>query len=596
MAAKGLMEAWVAGLPKAKTQSKNYVNAFASAAAAFTRSADDAIANLTKMLVEDLDADRAELWLWDETSFSCYLTHADGLSAEHRLDFAPANSGAIGNIAHNRKAMENTPLESLGGDDQDFGRSSGLNFISGYPLVADNKLIGALAIYTEEEASDEVLAWWRPYSEMSAARLRQALNTEEKDKQINQLSMLFEATRLLNSTLDLAELLELILKIASTEVKSERASVFLVDSRRNELWSIVASGLDHQEIRLPLGQGVAGRVAATGEVINVEDAYTLSYFNPRFDQKFNYRTKSLLCVPIRHHSGRIVGVVELLNAESGRFSAEDAAFLRRLSGHMAMALENARMHRDLLEKQRHEQDLALARSIQRSLLPDTTPVVPGYDIAVLSDPCFEVGGDYYDFLNLGPQSLLFVIADVEGKGVSSALVMSNLQSTLRALVMHLHSLEVLAFSLNEMLYNKTKAGKYLSVFLGLVDTRRNIIHYINAGHVPPVLVRGTTGEIKLLEEGGTVIGVFPAADYTRGSIQLNAGDVLVCCTDGVLEVADEQNQEYGTLRLAECVQRNREKNAQGIVDAVLTEAASYSTASMNVDDKFLIVMKVMAAE
>src|SRR5205085_7213859 len=217
------------------------------------------------------------------------------------------------------------------------------------------------------------------------------------------------------------------------------------------------------------------------------------------------------------------------------FTAEDEEFLMKLSGHMAMALENARLHREIVEKQRLEKEMALARGIQRSLLPEAPPVVPGFEIAVMNEPCFEVGGDYYDFLHLGPQSLLLVIADVEGKGVGSALVMSNLQATLRALVMHLHSLEVLAVSLNEMMFNDTKSEKYLSCFLGLVDTRRSGLHYINCGHVPPILVHGETGEVISLEDGGTVIGLFPATEYTRGTAQLKAGDILVCCTDGILE-------------------------------------------------------------
>lgn len=579
---------------KAKTQTKNYVNAFATAVMAFVGTDEDALSDLPAMLASDFDADRAELWLWDDASGSCYLTSAAGAEARHRLDYAPANSGAVGKIAYNKKSIENIVLSTFGRDDQEFARQTSLTHISGYPLLVSGEVAGVLAIYTRGEASEELLIWWRVYAEMSAARLKNRLVAQEKDRQITQLSLLFEATRLLNSTLDLTELLELILKIARTEVKADRGSVFLVDHKRSELWSIVASGLDHQEIRVPLGEGVAGRVAKTGEIINVEDASTLDFFDPRFDQKFNYRTKSLLSLPIRHHSGHIVGVIQLLNSQDGSFSPADVDFLSRLTGHMAMALENARLHRDSLEKQRIEKELALARAIQRSLLPEAPPIVPGYDIAVLNDPCFDVGGDYYDFLNLGPQTLLLVIADVEGKGISSALVMSNLQATLRVLVMHLHSLEVLAFSLNEMLYNDTKSGKYLSVFLGLVDTRRNIIHYINAGHVPPFLVRSKTGEVRLLEEGGTVIGLFPAADYKRGSIKLESGDVLVCCTDGITEISDENSQEYGTMRLAERVRRNREKPAQGIVDAVLADVAGYSTASMNVDDKVLMVMKVMS--
>jgi hypothetical protein len=172
--------------------------------------------------------------------------------------------------------------------------------------------------------------------------------------------------------------------------------------------------------------------------------------------------------------------------------------------------------------------------------------------------------------------------------------MANLQATLRALVMHLHSLEVLAFSLNEMMYKDTHAGKHLSIFLGLVDTRRNVLQYVNAGMAPPILVRGNSGEVKLLEEGGTVIGLFPQADYARGSAKLEKGDVLACCTDGILQVSDEGKQVYGAKRLAESIRSHRDRNARQIVDAVLSEVSSYSTASMNDDDKVLIVMKVTA--
>jgi sigma-B regulation protein RsbU (phosphoserine phosphatase) len=582
------------GAAGTKTQSKNYVNAFAGAVAALSRAGEDLTARALEMLVHDFDATRAELWLWDGSSDSCYLTYAAGQEAAHRRDFAEAGVSAVGKLARNKTSIENIVLSTFGGDDQEFARRTGLTHISGYPLLSGEHLVGVLALYNAGEVPEELLLWWRLYSEMSAAKLNNVFAAQEKDKRINQLSLLFEATRLLNSTLDLAELLELILKIARTEVKADRGTVFLVDRRRNELWSIAASGLDHQELRIPFGKGVAGRVATTGEVVNTSDAYSLDFFDASFDQRLNYKTDSLLSLPIRHHSGEVVGVLQLVNAQTGSFTGDDVEFLTKLSGHMAMALENARLHRDTLEQQRLERELSLARSIQHRLLPESPPVIPGYDMAVLSDFCFDVAGDYYDFLNLGPQSLLIVMAEVEGKGVSSALIMANLQATLRALVMHLHSLEVLAFSLNEMLYKDTRAGKHLSIFLGLVDTRRNVLHYINAGLVPPILVRGNSGDVKLLEEGGTVIGLFPQADYARGSIKLEQGDLLVCCTDGILRVSDEHEEAYGAKRLAEVIRQNRDRSAQGIVDAVLAEVSGYHAASMNDDDKVLIVMKVTA--
>ena len=170
--------------------------------------------------------------------------------------------------------------------------------------------------------------------------------------------------------------------------------------------------------------------------------------------------------------------------------------------------------------------------------------------------------------------------------------MSNLQATLRALVMHLHSLEVLAISLNEMIYLDTKNQKYLSCFLGLVDTRRNGLHYINAGHVPPILINSDSGEYRYLDKGGTVIGLFPKSEYERGSVSLVPGDILVCCTDGIYEAMDPNDDEYGTERLAKCVTANASKPAQAIVDAVLKEVNEFSKGGHHIDDKVLMIMKV----
>jgi phosphoserine phosphatase RsbU/P len=555
---------------------------------------DEILPKIPELLVTHFQADRAELWLWDETSNSLYLTCFAGRAAEHRKDYILLARGVLGKVAESRTIVENIALSTLGRDAQEFSARSGLTHISAYPLLASRaRLLGVLAIFSQDLVPSARISVWLTYAEMCGIKVPDVFAAQEQQKQITQLSLLFEATRLLNSTLDLAELLELILRIARQQLQAERGSVFLVDRKKQELWSIVAQELDHQEIRIPFGHGIAGRVAETGEIINVEDAYQLEFFERGFDQKFNYKTRSMLGMPIRHHNGEIVGVIQLLNKTSAqRFTDEDVDFLSKLSGHMAMALENARLHREALEKQRMEKELALARHIQQSLLPDAPPIVPGFDIAVLDEPCFEVGGDYYDFLSLGPQSLLLVIADVEGKGVSSALVMSNLQATLRGLVMHLHSLEGLVQSVNEMIYADTKSEKYLSCFLGLVDTRRNSLHYVNAGHIPPILVSGETGEYRQLQEGGTVIGLFPSVEYHRGSVHLTAGDIFVCCTDGILEAFNCSEEEYGMERLAQAVARHKDGSAQEIVDAILREVNDWCNG-VHWDDRVLMVVKVM---
>jgi phosphoserine phosphatase RsbU/P len=554
---------------------------------------DEVLPKIPELLVTDFHADRAELWLWDETSNSLYLTCFAGRTAQHRKDYVLLGRGVLGKVAQSRQIIENIALSTLGRDAHEFSQHSHLTHVSAYPLASRDRLLGVLSIYSQELVPPPRISVWRTYSEMCGIKVPDVFSAQEQQKQITQLSLLFEATRLLNSTLDLAELLELILRIARQELHAERGSVFLVDRQRQQIWSIVAQGLDRQEIRVPFGHGIAGRVAETGEIINVEDAYQLEFFERAFDQKFNYKTRSILGMPVRHRDGEIVAVIQLLNKTTEqRFTNEDVDFLSKLSGHIAMALENARLHREELEKQRMEKELALARHIQQNLLPDAPPVIPGFEIAVLNEPCFEVGGDYYDFLSLGPQSLLLVIADVEGKGVSSALVMSNLQATLRGLVTHLHSLEGLVQSINEMIYADTKSEKYLSCFLGLVDTQRNSLNYVNAGHIPPILVSGDTGDYHLLQEGGTVIGLFPSAEYHRGSVDLTAGDIFVCCTDGILEAFNSSEEEYGMERLAEAVTKYKDRSAQEIVDAILSEVNEWCDG-VHRDDKVLMVMKVM---
>jgi sigma-B regulation protein RsbU (phosphoserine phosphatase) len=230
-----------------------------------------------------------------------------------------------------------------------------------------------------------------------------------------------EATKALASTLDLGELLGRILEVAKTQA-AERGTLFLVGEKTEQIWSLIAHGPEKRGIRLPLGRGISGYVAKSGEILNIPDAHTDERFNRDVDALTGYRTQNILCLPIRNKKGKIIAALQLLNKRRGSFTPEDVDFLLTLSDHMALALENAQLHRALLEKERLEREMALARNIQRSLLPETVPRLPGFDIAVTNEPCYEVGGDYYDFLPLGPDALLVVIADVEGKGISSAMI------------------------------------------------------------------------------------------------------------------------------------------------------------------------------
>jgi sigma-B regulation protein RsbU (phosphoserine phosphatase) len=472
-----------------------------------------------------------------------------------------------------------------------WARQNSLKFLAAYPLLENSKPAGAMLVGCARAPSKSELSRYRLHAQLGSMALREASLLESTEKTLTKLSFMVEASKALNSTLDLSELLGRILEVAKSQVEAERGTLFLVDEKAHEIWSLIAHGLEKQEIRLPLGKGIAGHVAQSGEVVLIPDAYADPRFNPEVDKRTGFRTHNILCLPIRNKSGQIIAALQLLNKKQGVFTGDDADFLLTLSAHMALALENARLHQELLEKERMEKELALARGIQRSLLPETAPLVEGLDIALLNEPCFAVGGDYYDFLSLGPNTLLAVIADVEGKGVSSALIMSNLQATLRALVLHLHSLDEITESLNRMILNDTRSQKYLSIFLGLIDVRRKGLHYINCGHVPPMVVRPGSDPIALTE-GGMVIGLFEGVRFERGYARLQRGDIVVLCTDGITESMNAQHEEYGTDRLVECVLSVTDQSAAEIVSTVNADVTRFSRYGAHTDDKVMIAIKV----
>jgi len=412
----------------------------------------------------------------------------------------------------------------------------------------------------------------------------------EQARRIRRLERLVEASEALNSTLDLGKLIEIILNITTEHTNAERASLFLRDVERNELFTLIASGFEQKEIRLPMGKGLVGFVAESGETLNLVDAYEDPRFDRSIDKSSGYRTRTLLVLPVRDRSGRVVGVVQLLNKKGGHFSDDDIDFVESISVHAAIALDNARLHKDSLERQKLEKELQLARTIQQGLLPDGPPRIAELDIAVRHETSLHVGGDYYDFIRLSQDTLLFVVADVEGKGAASAMVMANVQATLHTLVRHVHSIEGVLYHLNERILEGTRGGKYMTMFLGLIDLPRRGLHYINAGHVAPVIVR-PDGPV-YLKEGGMVVGLLPGARYRRGHLVLRSGDVILTCTDGITEADTPAEEQYGAERLAQTAMSVRERSAQEIVDTIFADVSAFSRGGHHQDDKVLMGIKV----
>jgi serine phosphatase RsbU (regulator of sigma subunit) len=308
-----------------------------------------------------------------------------------------------------------------------------------------------------------------------------------------------------------------------------------------------------------------------------------------------------LAVPLRTRA-EILGVL-LLGDPRHRagFSAHEKQVLRAGADQFALMIENARLTDRIVEQETLRRDIALASDVQRRLLPDAPPRVDGADFAATSVPARRIGGDYYDFVELGDRRIGIALADVSGKGVAAALIMSVVQASLRII-----SSEGdvppprLVARMNEFVYRSTSASKYATFFYAELDGGCRQLRYVNAGHNAPFLLRAAAGrstesglpEIEQLSVGGTVVGMFPEVRYDEATVDLGRGDVLLVFTDGVPEAHNAENEEFGEERLLQLLRQTAHLSANEISARISAEMKNWIGDAEQYDDLTSIVMKV----
>jgi sigma-B regulation protein RsbU (phosphoserine phosphatase) len=291
-----------------------------------------------------------------------------------------------------------------------------------------------------------------------------------------------------------------------------------------------------------------------------------------------------------NRTGDIVGVLELMN-RIRPLTAEDESFLAGVSVHIGLALENAQLHREIVEKRRIEQELALAREIQQNFYPDIPQSSGGVEISASCEMCEAVGGDYLGYFPLADRRFLVTLGDVSGKGISAALVMASLHAACRALVRHVHALEHITSILNETFVETTSPGVFITLLLMLVDPHSRRIHYISAGHNPPLIV-GKSGHASLLEKGGgPPIGLFANLRYPREIAHIESGSAVIIYTDGVSEAENAARQQFGVDRLTSIVTQESSGSAAHIHGCLRAELREFMGEEPTHDDSTLVVMK-----
>ncbi len=275
-----------------------------------------------------------------------------------------------------------------------------------------------------------------------------------------------------------------------------------------------------------------------------------------------------------------------------RYEPGEIEFLYSLGSLAIVSIQNADLVEERIEKERLEEELRLARNIQQGLLPATLPDVPGLQIATMALPSREVGGDYFDVLPLTGRRLHIVIADVTGKGMPAALLMSSIHACTHIMLPMSMSLEQAVSNINRVIYDNTPPDKFITAFAAVYHTESCRMEYVNAGHEPPLLIRAD-GTIVPLAAGGLLLGVMPAYSYERACVQLEPGDVVVMFTDGVTEAMGEDQEEYTDRRLQEKVCRFRDRGAHDLLELIQADIESFTGPVDSLsDDRTMVVLKI----
>ncbi len=308
------------------------------------------------------------------------------------------------------------------------------------------------------------------------------------------------------------------------------------------------------------------------------------------------RTELLLPLLVKNE---LIGFMALgQKLSEAPYSGSDVRVLNSVATQTSLALEVARLtatiSSEAAQRERLNRELEIAREVQEKLFPHQLPFMRGLDYSAECRPAREVGGDYYDFIELPGSKLAIAIGDISGKGIGAALMMANLQASLRGQVSAIRNRPELMKIVNKMVYEASSSNRYATFFYAEYDPQTRNVVYVNAGHNPPLVLREGTGDWKALrwEVGGTVVGLLPEVDYQEGSFELLSGDIVVLFTDGITESMNSRDEEWGEDRLIACAETCRDLSAHEALDRIMGEAVAFASGAAQHDDMTLVVLRV----
>ncbi len=456
------------------------------------------------------------------------------------------------------------------------------------PLLRGGEVIGALEAINKEDGgfTQADMGLLSNLAEQIAIALDNARLYERVRREVREKELLYEVGKRISSSLDLEEVLDLILECLGEVVTFHAGGIFVVDPDTQEIASLATTGYEQgmeDRVHLKFGDGIVGWAAKNGEPAVVEDVGK----DPRYISA-RPQTSSEIVVPL-FADDKIIGVINLESDDKGAFTGDDLELIKAFGSQAAVSLERAKFHQEMLERRKLMDELEVARRIQKSFLPDVIPRIPGYDLSAVNVPSEAVGGDYYDIIPISEGQWGIAIADVFGKGVPAALVMASFRASLLAEIRNNYMINAILRKVNRLIWESVEPERCVTACYGVLDADSRIFTYSNAGHLHPIVI-GASG-IRRLDKGGILLGAVEDAEYREDRIHLDPGDVVLFFTDGLTEAENVYGEAFGEDRLIETAGNLAGMPGSDIVRSIHRAVWEFSGGHLG-DDFTLLVLKV----
>jgi sigma-B regulation protein RsbU (phosphoserine phosphatase) len=411
------------------------------------------------------------------------------------------------------------------------------------------------------------------------------------------LSLISQVTDRLVRTVDFDEALRTLIEGATELLDVERGSIMIVDRATQTLSIRVSRGIEEtvaRRVRIPVGEGIAGSVAASGAPLVVQDIRELPLWQQTVTagQRDDYRDHSALCVPLVIH-GTVQGVMNFNHKRSlAPFDAGDLEFALLIANQAAVVLYCATLHQQFRRQQEMEVDLRVARGLQTRFLTHPPPAVPRFEFAATCQMCNEVGGDYFDFIPLGDDRLAIVIGDAAGHGLGAALLSTDARAAVRSCLKQGDDIERCLFEVNNIVQADTDAEMFMTMIVGVLDARRRRFRFATAGHPMPLVVHnGTLLRLPLM--GSNIpLGIRRDIRFAvEQPIDLKRGDLLFLFTDGIWEACDAAGRRFGTEVMPGLLEATNGQPLQAIIDTMLARAREHRESPEREDDYTMVIAR-----